>query len=290
MNTRSDLRRLQDTQLSLLRELDGVCARHGIRYFLYAGTLLGAVRHGGFIPWDDDLDVCMERPEYDRFLAAWASEPHPDALLQTKDTSPAYMNSFAKLRRRGTTFLEHGRDAGRFHTGIFLDVFPLDRCPAGGVGRAVFRLRCLLLQLFTREYAPPRAGRVTRLGAALLLFLVRGRARRAARSRLERSITRHSGDRTLPLVGIETAATLRVLYPADLADDLCRLRFEDGEYPCFARWDDYLTRKYGDYTRLPPPSERVWKHRPLVLDFDREIAVPAIPSEPGLPAEPEAPA
>ena len=100
------LRQLQLTQLSILKVIDKLCRKWEIRYSLYAGTLLGAVRHSGFIPWDDDLDICMAREEYDRFLAAWEKEPPEGYLLQNKKNTPAFTQSFTKIRKDHTAFLQ----------------------------------------------------------------------------------------------------------------------------------------------------------------------------------------
>lgn len=123
------LRQLQLTQLEMLKLFDKICQEHGIAYSLYAGTLLGAVRHKGFIPWDDDLDVCMSRKNYDRFLKVWEETKHDGYLLQNKENSPAFSQSFSKIRKEHSTFLQSEKEAGCYHTGIFIDIFPLDRVP-----------------------------------------------------------------------------------------------------------------------------------------------------------------
>ena len=163
------LRQLQLTMLETLKVLDTFCRKHNIKYSLYAGTLLGAVRHQGFIPWDDDLDVCMSREEYDRFIALWEEEQPEGYILQNKENTPAYWQSFSKIRKDHTTFLQEEREAGKFHTGVFLDIFPLDRMPNGKLSRAIFKWRCMKYQLLTREFVPPKAGLVTRLGSAVIL-------------------------------------------------------------------------------------------------------------------------
>ena len=256
------LRRLQLEQLAMLKLLDRFCRRHQIHYSLYAGTLLGAVRHGGFIPWDDDLDVCMPRADYDRFLTLWDQEGY---LLQNKDNTPAFTQSFTKLRKLGTTFLTP-EDQGRgYHTGIFLDIFPVDRHPGGGF----FLPQVMLYQLLVREFVPPAQPLPIRLTAGALLKLIPAGRREALRRFLLGRITARR-DPKLSRVTIETLDAARQRYSPELMDRFVELPFEDGLFPCVADWDQLLRVKYGDYTQLPPPSERTWKHRPLVIDFDRE--------------------
>ena len=256
------LRRLQLEQLAMLKLVDGFCRRHEIRYSLYAGTLLGAVRHGGFIPWDDDLDVCMPREDYRRFLALWKEDGY---LLQNRDNTPAFTQSFTKLRKRGTTFLTP-EDRGRgYHTGIFLDIFPVDRCPAG----RGFLAEVMVYQLMVRQFAPPAQPMAVRLAAGAVLKLIRGRRRERLRRFLLGRITARR-DGSLPRVTIETVDAARQRYSPDLFDHYVELPFEDGVFRAVADWDQLLRVKYGDYWCLPPMEERVWKHRPLVIDFERE--------------------
>ena len=262
------LRQLQLTMLQTLKVFDAFCRKHGIRYSLYAGTLLGAVRHRGFIPWDDDLDVCMSREEYDRFIALWQQESPEGYILQNKENTPAYWQSFTKIRKDHTTFLQEEREAGKYHTGIFLDVFPLDRLPNGKMNRRLFKWRCMCYQLLTREFVPPKAGRVTKLGSAMILACVPADRREKVRAKLLKKITRHNHRHDLEVAAIETMASLRKPFAADMLDDIVELPFEDGVFLCFAGWEEYLRREFGDFMQLPPEAERAWRHHPIIIDFE----------------------
>jgi len=268
VDNNGQLRRLQLTQLSILKVIDRFCRERGIRYSLYAGTLLGAVRHKGFIPWDDDLDICMSRQDYDRFLAAWTKEPPEGCLLQNKENTPSFTQSFTKIRAEHTTFLQYDWERGRYHTGIFVDVFPIDRLPAGKLNRAVFQWRCLNYQLLTREFIPPKGNAVEKAASRLILGLTPVNKRFDRRKKLLRAVTAVS-DRKLDTVAIETVGTIRTPLPADLLDEYVDLPFEDGKYMCFADWEGYLRAAFGDYMTPPPESERVWRHHPIILDFER---------------------
>ena len=262
------LRQLQLTMLETLKVLDTFCRKHNIKYSLYAGTLLGAVRHQGFIPWDDDLDVCMSREEYDRFIALWEEEQPEGYILQNKENTPAYWQSFSKIRKDHTTFLQEEREAGKFHTGVFLDIFPLDRMPNGKLSRAIFKWRCMKYQLLTREFVPPKAGLVTRLGSAVILACTPKISRERIRRNILKKITRFNGRHDLDIAAIETMGSLRKTYAPDMPEAFVELPFEDGTYMCFAQWDDYLHREFGDYMQLPPEEERAWRHHPIVIDFE----------------------
>lgn len=265
------LRKLQLTQLEILKIFDRFCREHDLKYSLYAGSLLGAVRHQGFIPWDDDLDVCMSRADYDRFIKLWSEYPVDGYILQNKENAPEFTQSFTKLRKDHTTFLQFDWERARYHTGIFLDIFPVDRIPNGKWNRAVFKARCMLYQLLTREFAPPKGSRIIRLGAVVLLRCIPKSARPKLRKKLLNQIAKYNQNTALDCIFIETMATIGKPYVAALTEEYVELPFEDGSFLCFEKWQDYLTCKFGDYMQLPPEEDRAWKHHPIVIDFDRNL-------------------
>lgn len=126
----SDLRRQQLRMVDLLLELDRICKRHGIKYWLIGGTLLGAVRHQGFIPWDDDMDVQMLREDYLRLMDILPKELPATMAIQNRATDPNYFYQYAKLRDRRSRIEEGlGYDRVFKEHGIFVDIFPIDRHP-----------------------------------------------------------------------------------------------------------------------------------------------------------------
>lgn len=262
------LRTLQLTELDILKTVHAFCVRHDIQYSLYAGTLLGAVRHKGFIPWDDDIDICMPREEYERFLRLWQEDPVEGYVLQNKDNSPAFMSSFSKIRKDHTTFLEHEEDIGRFHTGIFIDIFPLDRIPSAWLPQKLFYLRCMLYQLMIREYAPPNGGLIVRFGCKLILTAVRGKHRRRIAKRALKKLTAYQMNRDLKIVDFSDCRTMMVQYPSTVADDYIEMPFEDSSFYVVSAWRTMLKQYFGDYMRLPPEEERTWTHHPVCIDFE----------------------
>ena len=117
----------QKVMLEILVEIHRICVENDITYWLEAGTLLGAIRHKGFIPWDDDCDVSMPRKDYERFLQI-AQEKLPETMfLQTKETDKEYPLPWAKIRKNGTLLIETGETGEeKYHHGIFVDIFPYD--------------------------------------------------------------------------------------------------------------------------------------------------------------------
>ena len=164
------LHQLWSVEIEMLDAFDTVCKKYGLRYSLAYGTLLGAVRHKGFIPWDDDLDIMMPREDYQRLFEIWSKEVDSEYFLQdyTTDTED-YVNSFAKIRKKHTDFITSEEEKTvRYHTGIFIDIFPGDKYPDGKVERIEFYVNAALNLLFSRGYTSGTKGLQGLIERALL--------------------------------------------------------------------------------------------------------------------------
>ena len=139
-----DLKALHDVMLNMLVDIDEVCRKHGLCYYLAYGTLLGAVRHHGFIPWDDDADIMMPRKDYEKFLRIAPDELGSQYFVQYYKTEPYYRHPFAKIRRNGTACIIQDHRHIRMHQGIFVDVFPLENAPSSKLMRKImWGMACL---------------------------------------------------------------------------------------------------------------------------------------------------
>lgn len=128
--SKEDFRKMQLIELDLLKEFDRVCRLHNIPYVITDGTMLGAVRNKGFIPWDDDADICMLREDYERFKKEAIKDLNPDiCFFQDNTTDPYYRWGYAKLRRTGTQHIRVGQEHLKCKTGIFIDIMPYDDIP-----------------------------------------------------------------------------------------------------------------------------------------------------------------
>ena len=263
------LRRLQLTQTEMLEVVDVFCKKHNIPYSLYAGTLLGAVRHQGFIPWDDDLDICMSRENYNRFIELWTKEKPKGYILQNKETDPEFTQSFTKIRKENTTFLQYEWEKGRYHTGIFIDIFPIDRMPAGKIKKLFFYWNIMQYQLFTREFIPPKSNAIVKTVSKILLLMTPESKRISRRKKLLEKIVQYNSNGELNTVAIETMGSMKITYSKNLLDEHVLLPFEGREFMCFKEWEHYLVTWFGDYMQFPPEEERNWRHHPIVLEFEK---------------------
>ena len=266
MNTQ--LRELQSTLLGILRDIDDFCKKENIQYSLYGGTLIGAVRHKGFIPWDDDLDICMTRENYNKFIERWETINPPGYILQNKENTPSFTQSFTKIRKEHTTFLQEVDKPLEYHTGIFVDIFPFDRIPSGIIYRRWFQIRCILYQLLVKEYIPPKANFVGRILTKIVFFLYPKGRRQCKREELLRWIVKHNLNPKNERISIEGMKTIFTPFPSDFMDEYVFLQFEDKEYMCLKQYDLLLRAFFGDYMQLPPVEERTSLHDAKIIDFN----------------------
>ena len=254
----------QSALLQLLTEFDRVCRALEIPYVLFAGTLLGAVRHQGFIPWDDDLDVLMLREDYDRFLDRAETILDRESFFLQKEFSPHWPLFFSKLRLNGTTCLEkyHPKDP-LTHQGIYIDIFPCDRAAATDPGR---KLQFFASKVIIAKSLDKRGYDTDSRGKKLFMALCRllPAAPFLALARRGRSDS--------PLVHTFLAGARsyqKNVFPRSWLSAGGEAAFEGASFPIPREWDKLLDLLYGDYMTLPPPEERQLKQHALVVDTER---------------------
>lgn len=252
------LRKVQLTQLEIMKYIDGVCRRNNIPYYLCAGSMLGAVRHNGFIPWDDDLDIMLLRGDYERLLDLLEKEETDMYWLQSYKTDADYWNPYAKLRKVGTVYKEKGMEnLDDVKCGVWVDIFPLDyadsenslmlRARKALVKTIGFSLRKrtfgMKIRAFSRRYIP-----------ALLLwqcFPIK------MLKKLQEKLMRGSGKQKEHIANIaSTYAIQKETYPYKWFQQTQAIAFEDTEFFVPNGYDMYLTKLYKNYMELPPVEKR----------------------------------
>ena len=253
-------------QLDLLGEFARVCREHGLRWWLIGGSLLGAVRHSGFIPWDDDLDVGMPRADYDVWITL-AREYAPPYFLQTPDTDPGCFYASARLRNSATTAFAPVFAYREMNHGMYLDVFPLDRWETDGGEERYDAIRRLIMENSTwmRRTNPPLSEKDRERVAAWC-----GRDPREVYWEIRSlAVSGNGSDSPYVMNALFTGYDYkRKLLRLDDFDGTLLWPFEHLSVPIPAGYDRILRTLYGDYRRLPDPEQRgVW-HGDLLFEPD----------------------
>lgn len=249
-----DVKEMQRHLLELLKELHKVLTAHGLRYYLVGGTALGAARHHGFIPWDDDADIAMPRGDYEIFLRR-AKEWLPDYLnLRSHISDPDYPFYYAKLEDLRTTIVEG--PARPYVGGIFIDVFPIDGTPSSRKDQIkrhkTFRRYHKILHFLHRD--PYKHGKGPRSWLPLLLhkYLTRQRAVAMINDYMSRIDFEQSD-----VVGAFSPNYTTFVDKRKIYGDGKLVKFEDTELRTLSDDDAYLRIQYGDYMQIPPENKRV---------------------------------
>ena len=245
---------LQEIQLQILAYIDRVCTEHHLTYFLDAGTLLGAVRHKGFIPWDDDIDLLMPRKDYEKlFQILKDDETYP---MINRHNAPNYIVPFSKVYDKRTCIKEKVVDNPSY--GVFVDIVPFDNLPDSALVRYVYQTRMKFLSLAYRY----KAFKYETKG--LKANIMRGIAKRHSLEyfleKLDRLAQKYNGKEThyvwyhvftyVPYAKLE-----REVFAKSIP-----MQFENRKYPAPVGYDKRLRMAYGDYMQLPPKEKQVKTH------------------------------
>lgn len=246
-------------QLQILDEIDVFCKAEGLRYSLAYGTLIGAVRHKGYIPWDDDIDLLMPRPDYDCFLESFRSEVNE---VMDLSKSNVCVETFAKVCRKGTLMVD--KELGRALWGVNVDIFPIDGAPEEGLQEhydKMCRRREWIFRLcpFYKVVGRDKLKWFVKYCMKRLRYPYAGNCA-SVKAGLEADMRACSFDEA-PLAGAWFGDDeMREFMPREWFETYAELEFEGKKYPVIAHYDDYLRRLFGDYMQLPPEEQRVSKH------------------------------
>lgn len=258
-----EIRPLQLRILEILGAVDKTCREHNLHYYMWAGTMIGAIRHKGFIPWDDDLDIAMPRPDYDQLIAhckEWLPEPYE---MVCAENDAVYPLPFAKIQDGSTTLIE--RMHLKYLGGIYLDVFPIDGAPSGWLARkchfARYQYYKRVLYLLFRD--PYKHGHGPSSWIPLLCRKLY--SLKEVQQKIRAILTRYDYDTSKWVAdyddgsnGVMAKTVLGVPTPYD---------FEDMKVLGVEQYDTYLTNKYGDYMTIPD-GDHQRQHNFHLLDLE----------------------
>ncbi|MDR0947553.1 MAG: LicD family protein [Ruminococcus sp.] len=252
--TPAELRGIQLTELDILIEIDRICRKHNIGYSLNGGTMLGAVRHKGFIPWDDDIDVFFLRPEYEKFRKVLKNELGNEFYFQDMQHTPGYRWGYGKLRMKNTLFVRENQEDMPYEQGIFVDLFVGDFIPNSLAGRAVYSS----VGFAFRKALWAEIGKRTAVGFEKFVYeklsLLPVESVKYDYCRFIKTFCAKKTDwvreMTFPMRNKDFG------FPAKWMEQGKEYEFEGHKFFGYANTEGYLWLKFGDYMKLPPESER----------------------------------
>lgn len=266
MNTQRELtsEELKRIEIGILKDFNDVCEKNGLRYSIAFGTLLGAVRHGGFIPWDDDIDIIMPRPDFEKFSKIADNVLKTDHKLISIDTEKKFMAPLAKIINTNTSLYEN-EHASRVTLGVYTDIFVYDGMPEEkNKWNRIFKIAHLLQRgwgfcecsLYSKTPLPLRPIRRLCNKTMLARFFSKEMNRRAKKYPFENS--KYMTDNMFLGQGLQERQ--ENIFRTDEFRKLTEYQFEDISVKGFKNYDLFLSRWYGDYMTLPPEDEQVSNH------------------------------
>jgi lipopolysaccharide cholinephosphotransferase len=268
---------LKAVELKILVEIDGICRAEGIRYSLTAGTLLGAARHRGFIPWDDDIDLFMPRPDYNRFIE-YCKANETGFKLVSSELDQRYGYLFAKAMDMSTRVEEFVTDSKGIDMGVCVDIFPVDGLgdtyeEAQKTFKSTRFKRELLVACNWKKFFRSKT-RSWKYEPIRFAFFIASRfaSRKRLIASIQKKLAKHSFEDSKYVGSVCTAYRSKEIMEARLFREYTDISFEGKLFSSIKDYGKYLSAIYGDYMKLPPEDKRVTHHMFRAYYVDEEKA------------------
>ena len=264
------VRDVQDKILETMKFIDQICRKNGIVYYIMGGTALGAIRHGGFIPWDDDLDIFMTPAEYSKFKVALEKEKSSKYVLQEWRTTPNYLE-YAKVRMNGTTFIEESfKDWKDLHQGIYVDIMMLHKVPADSkwIHKKVY-YACKFVTLYAltqRNWKPKTSSQV------MVVRLLKVLPCKLIANWCYKKIYKYDDmkDGFKWCYWITPAKFRSGIFDKEFFENPVDIPFEDTKLYGSSHIKEYLTYRYGDYMKLPSVAAQRAAVHAMIYDTEKD--------------------
>ena len=268
--TDHELEKLQKRNLEIAKYIFDFCKEHNIKAFLFAGALLGAVRHKGFIPWDDDIDIAMLQPDFERLIELWPLYADTDKYVLTRQTKEYNDHTLSpKIRNVETTFITVDTKDLDVVQGLGIDLGGFQACPKTHIGDMWQIFWACLASLFKAGRPPARQKKIVLILSKCAYFIFRtDRIRYPIWNFAEKCATVF--DRKYDEAEYVREFSMFILwrYPKWWFEDVEYVPFEDTEFPIPVGAKEYLKKRYGNYMEPPPEKDRHPEHRVYFMDLD----------------------
>ena len=265
------LKHLQEVELMILKDVIEVLDKHNLKYYTIAGSAIGAVRHGGFIPWDDDIDIAMFREDYDKAIPILEKELSEKYNVFELNKDENYFFAITKVSLKGTKLVEHHLSNFNLDLGIFIDIFPMDKIPKsdflGKVHHAMFKfIYTIVINSHVKIFTDSFIKRTVHYGLYYLLKILPVSLNKWKKL-LHNVMTHYSKDQSGRYTEFDTICGF-IAFTKDDFEPSVKFKFEDMEVVLPKNYDKLLKKVYGDYMELPPVEKR-YNHAPDLIDFGK---------------------
>lgn len=258
------IKQMQSVQLDILVDFKRVCDNHNIKFYLAYGTCIGAIRHKGFIPWDDDIDVMMTVDEIEKFKKV-CHELKSDLFFQSHENEQEYGLLIYRIRNSNTTLIESDHIDRDINHGVYIDIYPLMNSAQGAVEKRLVRLSMLFYRLFIYNAPPVNKGKKVKFISTLILRVTPNFIKNRLCVLLSKYLySRKSCNKYSTLFTISRGSQD---YPSEWFKEPTYLSFEGIRMPVPTFVHEYLSSIYGDYMTLPPEEKREMHHDYVFADF-----------------------
>ena len=269
---KEQLVQIKEIELQMLSEIDCICKLLHIDYYLLGGTLLGAIRHQGFIPWDDDIDIGMFRDDYELFVSKAGSLLPEGLFMQNYRTDDNMIFPFTKIRNSNTTYIEGRSRYSKMNQGVWIDVFPLDNYENNKLKRSLnrFRIKLINLRIGEEEFYEKKETtywhKITKIMMTKLVHFKYPKLKDAV-CKIDHiySSTKYSDY----IVNNCGAYSEKEVLPRSWFGDGAEVEFNSHIYIAPSKYDLYLKHFYGNYMVLPPVEKRVSVHDIYIVDLEK---------------------
>jgi lipopolysaccharide cholinephosphotransferase len=252
-------------QVSILDYVHNFCIKNNINYSLSSGTLIGAVRHKGYIPWDDDIDLYMLRKDYDNFIKKFCAVNHSQLKLHSINTHPNAYFHFIKISDESTVYEE--KDFPAYEIGINIDIFPIDFVPNNTLIRKVFfKIIYILNSIYMKKFKSYKLNYNSIVN--MLSNLVSNFISLHNLIILENKIIHLFSTKSNYICNVVNGIGINGCFSSSAMESYTTLLFEGKYYNVMSGYKEYLTKTYGDYMKLPPEDQRINKHQNIMFKKD----------------------